>query len=141
MEYSCIGDAVNLSSRVEGLTKGYGVTILVTEYTLAETEDHFITREIDSVIVTGKTQPVKMFELIGRKGDPLSDATLKRIQLYAEGMGLYKKRLFEEAISKFQKAVSFYHDGPSRTMLDRCLKYIENPPDRDWNGVYVAEGK
>ncbi len=141
MEFSCIGDAVNLASRVEGITKSYGVTILVTEFTLAETGDLFLVREVDSVIVTGKTQPVKMFELIGRRSDPIADTVLKKIKLYAEGLGLYKKRKFEDASDKFQKAIALYQDGPSKTMLERCTKYIENPPDKNWNGVHTAEGK
>ncbi len=141
MEFSCIGDAVNLASRVEGITKSYGVTILVTEFTLAETGDIFLVREVDSVIVTGKTQPVKMYELIGRRSDLTPDSVMKKIKLYSEGLGLYKKRRFEEASERFHKAITLYQDGPSKTMLERCTKYIENPPDKSWNGVHTAEGK
>ncbi|KAJ3081280.1 hypothetical protein HK102_002460, partial [Quaeritorhiza haematococci] len=67
MEFSCIGDAVNLASRVEGLTKFYQVTILITEHTRSEIGDAFWTREIDRVVVTGKSKPVVLYELLGRK--------------------------------------------------------------------------
>ncbi len=141
MEYSCIGDHVNLASRVEGLTKGYGVEILITEHTFVETQDFFHVREIDSVIVTGKTKPVRLYELLGKKSAPLSDQSLKAAQLYKEGLSLYKKRNFEAAISKFQKGSALYKDGPCATMMERSAKYLIKPPEDDWEGVYVATGK
>lgn len=141
MEYSCIGDAVNLASRVEGLTKLYGVEILITEHTFIETHDLFHVREIDSVIVTGKTKPVKLYELMGKKSQPLSDMTLKSCQLYKEGLNFYKKRNFEAAISRFQKGSALYKDGPCATMMERSAKYLIRPPDDDWDGVHIATGK
>ncbi|KAJ3300723.1 hypothetical protein HK104_006021 [Borealophlyctis nickersoniae] len=141
MEFSCIGDAVNLASRTEGLTKAYGLTILITENTLIETGDNFITREIDSVIVTGKSNKVNIYELMGKKGDELPPKVLEACRLYAEGLKQYRKRNFSGAVDLFGKAVEVAKDGPSKTMLARCKKYLEEPPPENWNGVYVAEGK
>ena len=141
MEFSCIGDAVNLASRTEGLTKFYGIQILVTEFTLAETGDNFITREVDSVVVTGKKSTVRMYELLGRKGDTLEFDISEGIRLYSMGLDLYHKKEFTHAADLFHSAVETTGDGPSKTLHDRCLKYLEYPPPDDWNGAYVAEGK
>eukprot|EP00842_Homolaphlyctis_polyrhiza_P004928 jgi/Hompol1/5436/HPOL_004466-RA len=141
MEFSCIGDAVNLASRTEGLTKFYGIVILVTEFTLMETGDAFITREIESVIVTGKKSSVRMYELLGRKGDHLPPETIDAIALYESGIKLYRQRLFSEAAETFQKAVDQTNDGPSKVLLSRCQHFIQNPPPEDWTDVFVAEGK
>ena len=141
MEYSCIGDHVNLASRVEGLTKVYGVEILITEYTYQETHDQFHVREIDSVIVTGKSKPVTLYELLGKKSSPLPETTLKAIKLYTEGMELYKNRKFEDAVHKFQKGSTLYRDGPCTTLLERSARYIIKPPENGWTGVYISEGK
>ena len=141
MEFSCIGDAVNLASRTEGLTKYYGVTILITEHTLQDTADFFITREIESVIVTGKKTSVRMFELLGRKGEHL-DAKLKEaIKCYATGYDFYKRRMFSQAIELFDAAIRVNDDGPSKTLLSRCKYYLEHPPPAHWTPVFTAEGK
>ncbi|KAI9208306.1 nucleotide cyclase [Polychytrium aggregatum] len=141
MEFSCIGDAVNLASRTEGLTKLYHVTILITEFTKAETNDNFITREVDWVIVTGKSQRVVIHELLGKKGDLLSDDLMDGLLLYKQGLELYRSRQFAKAITKFQKAIDIADDGPSKTLMDRCRRFIENPPEEDWDGVYICESK
>ncbi|KAJ3261103.1 hypothetical protein HK103_006412 [Boothiomyces macroporosus] len=141
MEFSCIGDAVNLASRTEGLTKYYGITILITQFTLDETGDSFITREIESVVVTGKKMSVKMYELLGRKGDILSPELTETIRLFQGGLAFYKRRMFIQAQELFESAIQLTDDGPSKVLLSRCKHYIEQPPLVDWDGTYVAEGK
>ncbi|KAJ3118978.1 hypothetical protein HDU96_005215 [Phlyctochytrium bullatum] len=141
MEFSCIGDAVNLASRIEGLTKHYNVTILITEHTLAETNDCFFTREVDRVIVTGKSKTVGIYELLGKKSDNIDPVVAKGVDLFADGLRLYRKRYFDEAIKTFEQAIKIADDGPSKTLLARCKKYLDHPPPPDWNGVYVSEGK
>lgn len=141
MEFSCIGDAVNLASRTEGLTKFYGVNILITEFTLAETGDAFISREVDRVVVTGKKMSVKMFELIGRKGDLLSSDFQDVLNMYANALALYRKRQFAEAAELFAHAAEITDDGPSNVLYHRSLHYSLNPPPPTWTGDYVAETK
>ncbi|KAI9096627.1 hypothetical protein DFS34DRAFT_148869 [Phlyctochytrium arcticum] len=142
MEFSCIGDAVNLASRTEGLTKSYNVQILVTENTLQETNDSFLTRYVDSVVVTGKTNKVDIFELLGRKDDVLSDNVLEGLELYKTGLQQYRERQFEIAAATFSKAMEVADDGPSKTLLARCKMYIAHPPPDDLNlNVHIAEGK
>ncbi|KAI8905955.1 GAF and PAS/PAC sensor-containing adenylate/guanylate cyclase [Gorgonomyces haynaldii] len=141
MEFSCIGDAVNLASRVEGLTKFYGITIMITEYTLKETNDLFITREIEPVQVMGKKKGVRMFELLGRKGEAIPRDIRESISLYTAGFDFYKKRLFEQASEMFNAAIAMSGDGPSKVLLQRSKQYMEQPPDENWDGTYIAEGK
>jgi adenylate cyclase len=141
MEFSCIGDAVNLASRIEGLTKKYGVMILVTEYTLQETGDCFITREVDQVVVTGKSSKVSIFELLGRKGDVFPDEVREAVNLFNIGLVKYRKRLFQAAIESFQAAIDLADDGPSKTLLARCKAYLEEPPPPEWTGVYHSDSK
>jgi hypothetical protein len=127
MEFSCIGDAVNLSSRIEGLTKFYRVSILMTEYTEKETNGQFWTREIDTVIVTGRSSPVIVYELIGRKTPAAPPAiaeatdlpvlieipTLQEqgLKFYAKALALYKNGDFQEAAGNFALAIDICDDG------------------------------
>ncbi|KAH6596560.1 hypothetical protein BASA50_005045 [Batrachochytrium salamandrivorans] len=141
MEFSCIGDAVNLASRTEGLTKFYGVTILVTEFSLQETGDAFLVRELEPVIVTGRKTSVRMYELLGRKGDTLPESIRNTMDLYALAYSHYKQRQFLEAADIFQQAIDSYEDGPSKILLTRCEQYMDKPPPPDWTTVYVAEEK
>ncbi|KAI8902572.1 hypothetical protein BC833DRAFT_342278 [Globomyces pollinis-pini] len=141
MEFSCIGDAVNLASRTEGLTKFYGITILVTEFTLQETNDLFFTREVEPVIVSGKKLSVRMYELLGKKSDYFEEKMIEACKCYQIGFDFYVRRMFPQAIELFENAIEKNDDGPSKVLVSRCKAYMEEPPPDDWNGVYTAEGK
>ncbi|KAJ3256448.1 hypothetical protein HDU77_003133 [Chytriomyces hyalinus] len=142
MEFSCIGDAVNLSSRIEGMTKMYGVTILITEHTVNEIGDNFIIREIDSVVVKGKSNKVSIYELLGRKGDELSASMAATLEYFEFGLKVFRERAFDQAIECFSKALrSTKDDGPSLALLERAMMYRIEPPPDDWNGVYHADSK
>ena len=141
MEFSCIGDSVNLASRTEGLTKFFKVTILITENTLKDTNDEFITREIDKVVVTGKKTSVRMYELIGRKGDRIEPQIEQALQLYEKGLELYRNRKFQEACTYFEQGAVNANDGTSKVLLGRAKAYIQDPPDSNWTGDFVASEK
>ena len=141
MEFSCIGDSVNLASRTEGLTKFFKVTILITENTLVDTNDEFITREVDKVIVTGKKTSVRMFELIGRKDDQIPDELKQSLDFYEQGLKLYRNRKFRECCEYFEMGVKIANDGTSKVMLQRAKCYMQDPPDVNWNGDFVASEK
>ncbi|KAJ3327910.1 hypothetical protein HDU76_010904 [Blyttiomyces sp. JEL0837] len=141
MEFSCIGDAVNLASRIEGLTKHYHTVILITENTLYETGDAFITREVDQVVVTGKSTKVGIYELLGRKGEILPDDVASGVDMYKEALSKYRKQQFVEAAEIFEAAIDIADDGPSKTMLARCKAYMEKPPPKDWTGTYYSDSK
>ncbi|KAJ1558907.1 hypothetical protein HK096_006579, partial [Nowakowskiella sp. JEL0078] len=141
MEFSCIGDAVNLASRIEGLTKHYHLTILITENTHEETNNLFHTREIDTVVVTGKTKEVKIYELLCKASEQLSQELEEIVDLYNAGMRLYRKRMFKQAKMAFATAVDKFDDGPSLTLMERCDKMIEKPPPENWTGAFQFDSK
>ncbi len=138
LEYTCIGDTVNLASRLEGLTKVYGVPIIISEFTLSESRNNIKTRELDAVRVKGKIQPVKIYE-------PYKDVTNKTddgYSIFNEAINLYRSRNFNKAIELFNQCNSIMgNDIPSSLYIDRCKDLIQHPPSEDWDGVYTAKTK
>ncbi|KAI8815296.1 hypothetical protein BJ742DRAFT_876179 [Cladochytrium replicatum] len=136
MEFSCIGDAVNLASRIEGLTKYYRTAILITEFTYEELGDLFWCREVDSVVVTGRSKGVTIYELQGKKADgPLPEKMIEANNLYADALRIYRQRDFDTASSMFKECVDMFNDGPSETMRLRCELFLSKPPSSTWNGT------
>ena len=135
MEFSVIGDSVNTASRIESLTKVYKVQCLITENTLRLVQPHlFLTREIDNVIPTGKSLPIKIFELISLKEDSNSDQHVL-IKQYQDALALYYENKLEEAHFLFHKLP----DNCSKMMAARCLAMIKDCIQ--FQGVYVYTTK
>jgi class 3 adenylate cyclase len=138
LEYTCIGDAVNLASRLEGLTKVYGVPIIISEYTLEAAGAGIRARELDAVRVKGKNQPVKIYE-------PYDHALVginEGYETFNEAIRLYQSRNFEHALKLFSDSRNaLENDHPSSLYIDRCKDYIQHPPSEDWDGVYTAKTK
>ena len=144
--YTVMGDNVNLSSRLEGLNKEYGTHILISEQTLVaarkglKDEKAYVVRELDSVRVKGKKEPVRLFEL--RSRGPASTEDLPLLEGYAEGLKLYRARRFSEARLQFESLLERYRgDGPSTLFLGRCDDMAANPPGENWDGVFKMEHK
>lgn len=139
-DYTAIGDAVNLASRLEGLNKLYGTQIIVSKSTLDGVDpSQFLVRELDLVRVKGKEKPVSIFELIGPSGDRQKEAL---VGLFTEAWNLYQDQEFYEAMEKFAEILKMFpEDKPSALYHERCLKYISQPPPPNWDGVYIAEEK
>ncbi len=133
-DYTAIGDAVNLASRLEGLNKYYGSHILISEDTYKQLpEGSFTFREVDRVRVKGKHLPVVMFELM--------IANHELLPRFTAGLEAYRAQQFAEARSIFEALTDEYGDGPSRLYRDRCSDYLVTPPPADWDGVYTAKSK
>jgi adenylate cyclase len=142
MDYTVMGDHVNLASRLEGTNKAYGTTILVSEFTWAEAKDHLIGREIDRVRVVGRAEPVAIFEVIAAKTDGVDPATETLLEEFSEALTMCRARKFEEAHLAFQDlAVRYPEDGPTEFYVDRCCEYCAEPPPLDWDGVYQITSK
>lgn len=137
MDYTMMGDTVNTAARLEVVNKIYGTYTLVGSSTYKSAGDNIMAREIDSVLVAGKEEPVTIYEIIGYPED-VDGRMQETANHYAEGLEAYRKHDWNRALIFFNKALeSTPDDGPSKTMLNRCNEYKVNPPDRDWNGVFT----
>ncbi|MEA5466457.1 GAF domain-containing protein [Leptothoe sp. PORK10 BA2] len=143
MEYTVIGDGVNLSSRLEGVTKQYGCDIVMSEHTYDRCRDLVWVRELDLTRVKGKTEPVKIYELIGnRQNYELDAGTQDFLDLYRQGRSAYTSQKFNRALELFAKAkVMRPQDKAVDVHIARIHAYLENPPAADWDGVYVMTTK
>jgi len=140
--YTALGDAVNLSSRLEGLNKDYGTHILVNESTFEYTKDSgFVFRELDLIRVKGKLKPVIIFELIGRNAEASAE-TKELLARFAAARDLYRARQWEKAQQSFQSILETWPtDGPSRTYWKRCQEYLFDEPPLNWDGVFTMDHK
>ncbi len=140
--YNVLGDHVNLGSRLEGLNKLYDTEILISETTAAAVGDKFTMREIDTVRVVGRDQPLRVFELLGLAEAGLPAQQERAHRDYAAGLAAYREAFWDEALGLFQTSLtSWPEDGPSRTMIERCLIYQHAPPPETWGGVFDAQEK
>ncbi len=140
MNYTVIGDNVNLASRVEGLNKYYGTQIIITESTYLQAKDEIEARLIDIVAVKGKTQGVAIYELVSER-DNITAEMSKFIKRFEEGMGLYRNAEWEDAKRIFDELHSINPtDVPAKIILKRCADFILDPP-KDWTGVTVLHEK
>lgn len=133
MEYTVIGDNVNLASRLEGLNKAYGTKVIVSESTRRAVGDNFTFRELDFVRVKGKKRPVPIFELIEGQGALQA--------CYEEALMLYRRKEFSAARERFESAALTYNDQASRVLARRCDIFLEKPPAEDWQGDFVSQIK
>ena len=141
-DYTVMGDNVNLASRLEGANKAYGTHIMISESTFELVHKEFMTRELDRLVVKGKTLPVKVYELVAEAGAEIDEETKQAMQHYCDAMSKYRNRDFEGALELFNKALETKpDDGPSKVYIERSKHYIESPPDENWDGVFKLTTK
>ena len=136
MNYTAIGDAINLSSRLEGLNKQYGTWIIASDSVAKCAREAFDFRLLDIVAVKGKTEPITIYELLGTKG-----AVEERRQIvtaYESAFSAYESRNFKRALALLQDHAT---DPPSARLIERCEAFLEAPPPPDWHGVYISTTK
>jgi adenylate cyclase len=142
MEYTAIGDGVNLASRLEGANKLYGTDIMISEFTYHHVRDRVLVRELDHIRVKGKDQPVRVYELVALSGEELPTARRDLLSSYQEGIARYRERRFMDAVHSFERALSLQPgDLPSRTYYERCNFFVVSPPPDDWDGVWELKEK
>lgn len=140
MNYSVIGDTVNLSARLESLTRLYNVSNIVSEASRDDAPD-FCYRELDIVCVAGKSQSVRIFELLGVEGE-LSDSVKMEVATFSRALKEYRSQNWDVAEQQFSLLQIKCDNGQLyQVFLDRIEKFKENPPKPDWQGEYVFGSK
>ncbi len=134
LNYTVMGDSVNVASRLEGLCKLYGVNIIISE-TTASSVKNIPLRKLDCIKVKGKRKGLMIYEV------PVDPLPQELIENFEKGLNLYMNGNWKEAANRFAKCLEIRpDDGPSQEFIKRCRKFIKNPP-RNWNGIYTMESK
>jgi adenylate cyclase len=139
-DYTAIGDNVNLASRLEGLNKYYGTSILISDFTAKALDNGFIIRDVDLVRVKGKVKGVRIHELLG-EGEP--DPELAHfLELYHRALGLYREKRFAESVAVFAQTLELRPgDATCQRYITLAQKHHETPPADDWEAVTIMDGK
>jgi len=139
--FTVIGDTVNIASRLEGVNKIYGTDLIVNEDCFQLAEREVEAREIDLVTVYGKTEPVRIYELLGKVGE-LDGSTLQLRDTFATALQNYRQQKWDEAEKGFKACLKIReNDGPSLEFITRIATFSRTPPPRDWNGVWQTASK
>jgi len=138
MDYTVIGESVNLAARLEGANKHYGTSVLVSDSTISQLKSALSWREIDLMRVTGTNKLISVFEPLDCYPEAVR-ANLNRVRgAYQKGIRLYRQRQWSEAPSYFEQVLaSCPNDTPSQLYINRCRYYLDEPPPEDWDGVWI----
>ncbi len=141
-DYTVMGDAVNLGARLEPANKQYRTKIMIGEQTNKLAGNLIIVRGLDLLRVKGKTEPVKVYELLGTRDKGIPDKKQQVLDIYNRGFENYLQQHWEAAMKNFQQALKIDPmDGPSTTYIRRCEAFAQNPPGKDWDGVFTLQTK
>jgi adenylate cyclase len=142
MDYTMIGDGVNLASRLESACKQYGAHILISEFTYRQLRGTYRVRELDLVVVKGKTQPVAVYEVLDYHSPESYPNLVDALGHFRDGLDKYRSRNFDRAAELFARVVELNPaDKAAKMYLERCAHLKLSPPPGDWAGVWVMESK
>ena len=145
IEFTAIGDGVNLGSRLESASKQYGTDIIISESTYQLCADRIWAREMDCIRVKGKNKPVSIYELVGLQSEPIPDEKKQTIELYQQGRAHYLNRKFTKAMQAFGTILEDinHHDKAAQMHIERCQYWLSHPPTEEvWaDGVWTLTEK
>ena len=136
MDYTAIGDTVNLASRLEGVNKVFGTDIIISEATWQAVKECFVCRELDYLRVKGKTKPTRIYELLGSQ-TPQQETI---VASYEEALALYRQGEWKKALHLFDDLATRYSDPPAAKMATRCRILMKEKPKK-WDGIFTLEAK
>ena len=140
-DFTSIGDTVNLAARLEGANKQYGSKTIISESVYNNLNNAFICRELDYITVKGKTEAVRIFEVLQETQKNTSDKIYDLKKVFETGLDYYRQRKWKTAEKYFLECVEKYNDQPSKVFLERIAHYRSSPPPADWKGVFVMRVK
>lgn len=139
-DFTSIGDTVNLAARLEGANKEYGSKTIISEAVYEQLQGAFICRELDYITVKGKTEPVRIYEIL-QSAKPSTEKLYDIKKLFEAGLEAYRKKQWKTAEKYFTECNQKYDDAPSQVFLRRIIHYKISPPEKDWKGVFVMAVK
>jgi adenylate cyclase len=142
MNYTIIGDGVNLAARLESACKQYGAHVLISEFTYKQLKGTYYVRELDFVVVKGKTQPIAIFEILDYHSEESYPHMIDALRQFKAGLVQYRQRKWTEAERAFEEVLALNPaDKAAKLYVERCRHLNDNPPGDDWDGVWVMETK
>ena len=139
-DFTSIGDTVNIAARLESANKAYGSKAIITEAVFEKLQGSFICRELDLLTVKGKSEPIRIYEILQQK-EGAETKIFEIRDFFQKGLNYYRRQNWDKAEAAFKECVERYNDMPSVIFLDRIRHFRKNPPPEKWDGVFELKVK